>query len=140
MTFHSKSRVVTNSQLKIKNRLRYEAEGPRGGADTQVETSHGMPELTHCHCKRTSQLGPQGSERCRESVRTSILRDDSGITVINHPIGEISEVEGGWCGIGAMVTRRTGSVLVYILHVVSSFLSVGLEDATAASATPLSRA
>ena len=39
-----------------------------------------------------------------------------------------------------MVTRTTGSVLVYILHVVSSFLSVGLEDATAAGATPLSRA
>ena len=104
-----------------------------------------MPELIHCHCRRKSA----GSPRIRalpRSIRTTILRDYSGITVIDHPIGEINEVEGGWYGIGAMVIgyskdgQCTTSSIYTACRVVSSFLSVGLEDATDAGATPLPRA
>ena len=63
------------------------AEGPRGGENTQVKTSYGMPELIHCPCRRSKSAGPPGSERSRESVRTTIQRDYNGITVIDHPMG-----------------------------------------------------
>ena len=66
--------------------------------DTQVETSYGMPDLRQCHCRR-SQLALGVRALCRKSLRTTVLRNDSGIAVINHPWGISMRVDGGWGGL-----------------------------------------
>jgi hypothetical protein len=65
----------------------YESRVPARGADTQVESSHSMPELRHCICQE-SQLSQRARVHCRKSVRTSILHDYSGIMVVNHTGGD----------------------------------------------------
>jgi hypothetical protein len=108
MTSHSKSRVVTNSQLKIKNGSRYESSGParRGRHTSRARRRHArafpLPLL-----KKVSWLPKH--ELCRKSVRTGILRDYSGITVIDHLRGNQSG-EGRWSGIDTMATQSTGNI------------------------------
>ena len=59
----------------------YESRAP-GGADIQVESSHGMPDFRHCPCQKSA--GSRAHVFCRNGVRTSILQDYIGIVVINH--------------------------------------------------------
>jgi len=64
MTLHSKSRVVTNSQLRRGGGPSYhrynmsdrERGGGRGWVDSQIKTSHGMPELRGCRCQRVGSM------------------------------------------------------------------------------------